>query len=90
MDNIHWMRKNKSLRFKLDDVGNFFLVNQWFLFYLIRLGSFLQLELHIMGRKLNFWSHGWNKPMEIFLGLSYIQYGPWATMYAGGNCLHSN
>ena len=58
-DNILWWRKNKSWRFKLDDGRNFFLVNQQLLLYLIRLASFLPLELHIMGQKFNFLSHSW-------------------------------
>ena len=67
-DNILWWRKNKSGRFKLNDDGNFFLGNQQVPLYLIRLGSFLSSELHIMGRNLNFGSHGWNKPRRIFFG----------------------
>ena len=33
--------------------------NQQLFSHSIRLGSFLPLELHIMGRELNFGSHNW-------------------------------
>ena len=63
-ENILWWRKNKIWRFEFDDGGNCFLGNQQLLPYLIRLGSFLPLELRIMGRKLNFGSYGWKQAQK--------------------------
>ena len=42
-------------------MAEFFLGNQQLLSYLIRLGLFLSLELHIMSRNVNFGSHSWKQ-----------------------------
>ena len=45
---VLWWRKNEGWRFKLEDGRNLLLGNQQLPPHLIRLGSFLPLEFHIM------------------------------------------
>ena len=58
----------------------------------IKPGLFLPLELQIMSFELVFRPHdGYRSKKDIFfMRLLYIQYGPYAIMDVGGNCLYPN
>ena len=87
---ILWFRKNKVRGLNLMMVGTFsWKINNCFfiqsnLAHSCRWNSISWIASWILGFMVE------NKPRRIFLGLYYIQYGQWATMYVVGNCLHPN